>query len=48
MYTIEIVGGQVRDTSGKPVAGRIAAGLSGVYLVLLSVALLAMSGKWGS
>ncbi len=33
--------------SGKPVAGRIVAGLSTVYLVLLTVALLAMSGKWG-
>lgn len=33
--------------SGKPVAGRIVAGLSGVYLVLLAVAWLAMSGKWG-
>jgi hypothetical protein len=34
--------------SGNARAGRIAAGLSGVYLVLLSVALLAMSGKWGA
>ncbi|HEY6961809.1 MAG TPA: hypothetical protein VI408_07990 [Gaiellaceae bacterium] len=33
--------------SGKAVAGRIAAGLSAVYLVLLTVAMLAMSGKWG-
>lgn len=33
--------------SGKPVAGRIVAGLSSVYLVLLAVAWLAMSGKWG-
>jgi hypothetical protein len=33
--------------SGKPLAGRIAAGLSSVYLVLLAVAWLAMSGKWG-
>ena len=33
--------------SGKPVAGRIVAGLSAVYLVLLTVAMLAMSGKWG-
>ena len=33
--------------SGKPVAGRIAAGLSAVYLMLLTVAMLAMSGKWG-
>jgi hypothetical protein len=33
--------------SGKPVAGRIVAGLSSVYLVLLAIAWLAMSGKWG-
>jgi hypothetical protein len=33
--------------SGKPIAGRIVAGLSGVYLVLLAIAWLAMSGKWG-
>jgi hypothetical protein len=33
--------------SGKPVAGRIVAVLSAVYLVLLAVAWLAMSGKWG-
>jgi hypothetical protein len=33
--------------SGKPVAGRIVAGLSSAYLVLLAVAWLAMSGKWG-
>jgi hypothetical protein len=33
--------------SGRPVAGRIVAGLSGVYLVVLAVAWLAMSGKWG-
>ena len=33
--------------SGKPVAGRIVAGLSSVYLLLLAVAWLAMSGKWG-
>ncbi len=32
--------------SGKPLAGRIVAGLSAVYLVLLAVAWLAMSGKW--
>ncbi len=31
-----------------PQRGRIAAALCGVYLVLLTVALLAMSGKWGS
>jgi hypothetical protein len=34
--------------SNKPVAGRIVAGLSLIYLVLLGVAWLAMSGKWGS
>ena len=33
--------------SGKPLAGRIVAALSSVYLVLLAVAWLAMSGKWG-
>lgn len=33
--------------SSKPLAGRILAGLSSVYLVLLAVAWLAMSGKWG-
>lgn len=33
---------------GKPVAGRIVAVLSAVYLVLLAIAWLAMSGKWGS
>jgi hypothetical protein len=33
--------------SEKPLAGRISTSLAGVYLVLLSVALLAMSGKWG-
>jgi hypothetical protein len=32
--------------SRKPVAGRIVAGLSSVYLVLLAIAWLAMSGKW--
>jgi hypothetical protein len=32
---------------GKPVAGRVVAGLSSVYLVLLAIAWLAMSGKWG-
>jgi hypothetical protein len=32
---------------GKPIAGRIVAGLTSVYLVLLGVAWLAMSGKWG-
>ena len=34
--------------SGSAHAGRIVAALSGVYLLLLTVALLAMSGKWGS
>ncbi len=34
--------------SGNARAGRIVAALSGVYLALLVVALLAMSGKWGS
>jgi hypothetical protein len=33
--------------SGKPVAGRIVAVLASVYLVLLAIAWLAMSGKWG-
>jgi hypothetical protein len=33
--------------SGKALAGRISLGLSGVYLVLLAIAWLAMSGKWG-
>ncbi len=31
----------------KPLAGRILAILSSVYLVLLAIAWLAMSGKWG-
>jgi hypothetical protein len=35
------------NRSGKPVAGRIVAGLSSVFLLLLTVAMLAMSGKWG-
>lgn len=34
--------------SQKPVVGRIVAGLSLLYLVLLGIAWLAMSGKWGS
>jgi len=34
------------QSSGKPLAGRLVAGLTGVYLVLLAVAWLAMSGKW--
>jgi hypothetical protein len=33
--------------SAKPVAGRILAGFSCLYLVLLGIAWLAMSGKWG-
>jgi hypothetical protein len=33
--------------STKPAAGRIVAALSSVYLVLLAIAWLAMSGKWG-
>ena len=33
--------------SGKAVAGRIVACISAVYLVLLTLAMLAMSGKWG-
>ena len=33
--------------SSKPVAGRILAALSSLYVVLLAVAWLAMSGKWG-
>jgi hypothetical protein len=33
--------------SGKAVAGWISAGIASVYLVLLAVAWLAMSGKWG-
>jgi hypothetical protein len=34
--------------SSKPVAGRIVAGLSTLLLLMLTVAMLAMSGKWGS
>ena len=33
--------------SAKVVAGRIVTGLSSLYLVLLAIAWLAMSGKWG-
>lgn len=33
--------------SAKPLAGRILLGLSSLYLALLAVAWLAMSGKWG-
>ena len=32
---------------GSPLFGRIAAALCSVYLVLLAVAWLAMTGKWG-
>ncbi|MFL5963010.1 MAG: hypothetical protein ACJ757_08990 [Gaiellaceae bacterium] len=31
----------------KPLAGRLVAVLSSIYLVLLAIAWLAMSGKWG-
>ena len=31
---------------GKPIAGRLVGGLTGLYLVMLAVAWLAMSGKW--
>ena len=34
--------------SSKPIAGRIVAVLTSIILVLLTVAMLAMSGKWGS
>ena len=34
--------------SGHPVAGRLVVGLSGVFLLALTVAMLAMSGKWGA
>jgi hypothetical protein len=34
-------------SGAKPLAGRIVAVLSSVYLVLLGIAWLAMSGKWG-
>ena len=33
--------------TGKALAGRIVACVSAAYLVLLTVAMLAMSGKWG-
>src|SRR5262249_48814719 len=32
--------------SGRPVAGRIVAGLSSIYLIMLAIGWLAMSGKW--
>jgi hypothetical protein len=35
-------------SSGKAVAGRATAALSGLYLLMLVVAMLAMSGKWGA
>ena len=38
---------EISNWSGKAVAGRIVAGLAGLYLVLLTLAMLAMSGKWG-
>jgi hypothetical protein len=34
--------------SQKAVAGRVVSGLAVLYLILLAVAWLAMSGKWGS
>lgn len=34
--------------SGNARAGRVVAALSGLYLLLLTVAMLAMSGKWGA
>jgi hypothetical protein len=33
--------------SQKPIAGRIVSGLALLYLILLGIAWLAMSGKWG-
>lgn len=33
--------------SGKAIAARIATGTSSILLVLLTIAMLAMSGKWG-
>jgi hypothetical protein len=35
-------------SSGKTAAGRATAALSGIYLLMLTVAMLAMSGKWGA
>jgi hypothetical protein len=32
--------------TGKPLAARLVAGLSSVYILLLAIAWLAMSGKW--
>jgi hypothetical protein len=34
------------NRAGTPVAGRFVGGLTGLYLALLAVAWLAMSGKW--
>ena len=34
--------------SGKAIAARITTGTSSILLVLLTIAMLAMSGKWGS
>ena len=34
--------------SAKPVAGQVVTALSAIYLVLLAIAWMAMSGKWGS
>lgn len=34
------------NRAGKPLAGRLVGGLASVYLALLAVAWLAMSGKW--
>jgi hypothetical protein len=41
------IGAAYRSQHAGGRATRIAIGLSGVYLVLLAVAWLAMSGKWG-
>lgn len=34
--------------SAKPIAGQVVTALSAIYLVLLAIAWMAMSGKWGS
>jgi hypothetical protein len=34
------------NRGGAPLAGRLVGGLAGLYLILLAVAWLAMSGKW--
>jgi hypothetical protein len=44
---VALVAARRWNQSGGVVAGRIATWLSGVYLLLLTVAMLAMSGKWG-